>query len=377
MFNWAKQQLANVAGTQEPIYGPSAIKSVATEAEKTPYTETSRNDLKWLAMDSTSVETHTFYIFGDNGYIALAQLIYSNVAGIRTTCQFNAKVFNSDPSKPHLWASTPLSNHDFNEDKTSFYADDCAMELSEDGTYYTIKSMNDPNAIVNLKITRSTPGFQAGQTGTTLYGTDLENPWGSMRHVFWPRCVSEGTITTKDGPMDFKGKAFFAYALQGMKPHHAASRWNFLNFQGPTYSALLMEFTSTPSYGSTLVDVGSIVKDGEIVIAGVDCKATHTKVKNDSENDWPEPSDAKYHWTGKTKDGKAVEATVEGPLGERVDRVDVMAEVPGFVKTIVAAAAGTKPYIYQYHPKLSLKLKIGDEEIVEEGTIFTEATFIS
>jgi hypothetical protein len=24
-----------------------------------------------------------------------------------------------------------------------------------------------------------------------------------------------------------------------------------------------------------------------------------------------------------------------------------MAEVPGFVKTIVAAAAGTKPYIYQ------------------------------
>ncbi|KNB07459.1 survival factor 1 [Fusarium oxysporum f. sp. lycopersici 4287] len=335
MFNWAKQQLANVAGTQEPIYGPSAIKSVATEAEKTPYTEISRNDLKWQAMDSTSVETHTFYIFGDNGYIALAQLIYSNVAGIRTTCQFNAKVFSSDPSKPHLWASTPLNNHDFNEDKTT------------------------------------------GTTGTTLYGTDLENPWGSMRHAFWPRCVSEGTITTKDGPMDFKGKAFFAYALQGMKPHHAASRWNFLNFQGPTYSAVLMEFTSTPSYGSTLVNVGGIVKDGEIVIGGVDNTATHTQVKKDSENDWPEPSDAKYTWAGKTKDGKAVEASVEGSLGERVDRVDVMAEVPGFVKTIVAAAAGTKPYIYQYHPKLSLKMKIGDEEIVEEGTIFTEATFIS
>lgn len=377
MFNWAKQQLANVAGTQEPIYGPSAIKSVATEAEKTPYTEISRNDLKWQAMDSTSVETHTFYIFGDNGQIALAQLIYSNVAGIRTTCQFNAKVFSSDPSKPHLWASTPLSNHDFNEDKTSFYADDCAIELSEDGTYYTIKSMNEPNAIVNLKITRSTPGFQAGTTGTTLYGTDMANPWGSMRHAFWPRCVSEGTITTKDGPMDFKGKAFFAYALQGMKPHHAASRWNFLNFQGPTYSAVLMEFTSTPSYGSTLVNVGGIAKDGEIVIGGVDNTATHTQVKKDSENDWPEPSDAKYTWAGKTKDGKAVEASVEGSLGERVDRVDVMAEVPGFVKTIVAAAAGTKPYIYQYHPKLSLKLKIGDEEIVEEGTIFTEATFIS
>ncbi|KAF4454506.1 survival factor 1 [Fusarium austroafricanum] len=377
MFNWAKQQLANVAGTQEPIYGPSAIRSVAVEAEKTPYTETTRDDLKFQTLDSTSVETQVFYIFGDNGQIALAQVIYSNVAGIRVTCQFNAKVFSSDSSKPHLWASTPLSNHDFSEDKTNFYADDCAVELSEDGTYYTIKSMNDQNAIVNLKITRSTPGFQAGTTGKTLYGTDLANPWGSMRHAFWPRCVSEGTITTKDGPIDFKGKAFFAYALQGMKPHHLASRWNFLNFQGPTYSAVIMEFTSTPSYGSTVVNVGGIVKDGEIIMAGCNSTATHTKVKKDSENDWPEPSDVKYTWFGTTKDGKVVEASIEGPLGERVDRVDVMAEVPGFVKTIVAAAAGTKPYIYQYHPKLSLKLKVGDEEIVEEGDILTEATFIS
>ncbi|KAL2691743.1 putative cell survival pathways protein [[Neocosmospora] mangrovei] len=377
MFNWAKQQLANVAGTQEPIYGPEAIKSVAVETEKTPFTESKREDLKWQAMDSTSVETQTIYIFGENNHVALLQVIYSNVAGIRTTCQFNCKVFYPDRSKPILWCSTPLSNHDFSEDMASFYADDLAVELSEDGTFYTIKSMNDERAIVNLKLTRTSPGFQAGATGKTLYGTDLENPWGSMRHVFWPRCVAEGTITTDEGPLDFKGRGFYVYALQGMKPHHAASRWNFVNFQGPTYSAVMMEFTSTPSYGSTLVNVGGIAKDGEIIIGGSKNTATHTQVKNDSENDWPEPSHAKYTWSGTDKDGKTIEATSEGPLEERVDRVDVMAEVPGFVKTIVAAAAGTKPYIYQYHPKLPLKLKIGDQEIVEEGTIFTEATFIS
>jgi hypothetical protein len=76
-----------------------------------------------------------------------------------------------------------------------------------------------------------------------------------------------------------------------------------------------------------------------------------------------------------------------------------MAEVPGFIKKIVAGAAGTKPYIYQvcihnpspqvdyinsdrtqYSPhetKVVLKVKIGDEEVVEEGRLFTEATFIS
>jgi hypothetical protein len=86
--NTDRYRLANVAGTQEPIYGPSAIKSVATETEKTPYTELSRDDLKWQAMDSTSVETESFYIFGDNGYIALAQVLYSNVAYVpHSLCQ--------------------------------------------------------------------------------------------------------------------------------------------------------------------------------------------------------------------------------------------------------------------------------------------------
>lgn len=69
-----------MAGTQEPIYGPSAIKSVAEEAKTTPYTEITRDDLKWQAMDSTSVETQTFYFMSDSGRLAMAQVIYSNVA---------------------------------------------------------------------------------------------------------------------------------------------------------------------------------------------------------------------------------------------------------------------------------------------------------
>ncbi|KAI3332115.1 survival factor 1 [Xylariaceae sp. AK1471] len=378
MFNWAKQTLANVVGTEEPIYGPSAIKSVAEDAKSTPYTEITRDDLKWVAMDQTSVETQVFYFMADSGHIGLAQIIYSNVAGIRTTVQFNSKIFYTDGSKPHLWCSTPLTDCDFSDDKTSFYAKDCAVELSEDGKSYTIKSMNDPRSVVNLKVTRVTPGFVAGKDGKTLYGTDLSNPWGSMRHAFWPRCEAEGSIVTPDGPVDLKGKALFVMCLQGMKPHHAAAQWNFLEFQGPNYSAMLMEFTTPPSYGCTVVDVGAIVKDGEIITAGTTCRATHTKTKQDTVNDWPEPIEAKFAWSGTTKDGKSVEAVIEGPL-ERQDCVDVMAEVPGFVKTIVANAAGTKPYIYQFapHKPVALKLKLGDEEITEEGRLFSEATFIS
>ena len=75
-------RLANVAGTQEPEYGPTAIKSVAQEAKETetPYTELTRDDLKWKALEWTSVETQTFYLLSDEGRVAFLQVIYSNVA---------------------------------------------------------------------------------------------------------------------------------------------------------------------------------------------------------------------------------------------------------------------------------------------------------
>lgn len=72
--------LANVAGTQEPIYGPTAIQPVTKQAETVPYTELKKEDLKWKVLNSTSVETQTFYFTTDSGHVAFAQVIYSNVA---------------------------------------------------------------------------------------------------------------------------------------------------------------------------------------------------------------------------------------------------------------------------------------------------------
>lgn len=252
-----------------------------------------------------------------------------------------------------MWCSDELSNADYSEDKLNFYADNLAVELSDDGKSYTVKSMVNEDALINLTVSSKTPAFVVGKDGNTLYGTDPKNPWGRMRHAFWPRCVAEGTVTTKDGTIDFKGKAFFVHALQGMKPHHAAARWNFVEFQGKDYSAMMMEFTTPTSYASTTVNVGAIVKDGEVVYAGCGNTAEHITTTTDTDNDWPAPEQVKYSWTGKTTDGKALEAIIEGSLNKCLDRVDVMAEVPAFVKSIIAAAAGTKPYVYQVSDFLS------------------------
>lgn len=66
-------------GITEPIYGPSGIQSVAEQAKETPYTELKKDDLAWEVMDSTNVETKSFYMTSDEGHIGMAQVIYSNV----------------------------------------------------------------------------------------------------------------------------------------------------------------------------------------------------------------------------------------------------------------------------------------------------------
>jgi hypothetical protein len=140
-----------------------------------------------------------------------------------------------------------------------------------------------------------------------------------------------------------------------------------------------MNYTTPPSYGDTQVTVGVVSKTGEILFTGAspETKVEHTEVKGDPENDWPEPSALHVTWAGKTSDGKDAKAVLEGSLGPRADRMDVMGELPKFVKQIVAGASGAKPYIYQYTPKMTLKLDIGGDVSEEEGQLFMEATFIT
>ena len=99
-----------------------------------------------------------------------------------------------------------------------------------------------------------------------------------------------------------------------------------------------MEFTTPPSYGSTVVNVGAIAVDGQILFGGVDNSADHTEKMDDP--DWPAPTALKLQWNGATKDGKTAKAELAGEIGERFEKVDVMAEVPAFIKTIVGGVVG-------------------------------------
>lgn len=147
--------------------------------------------------------------------------IDSTYRGIHTTAQFNSKIFNLKGDGPHNWHSDPLYNFMFDESMLSFGADNLTVTLHEDGNSYSIKSAVNEDSLVDLTFSRASPGFVIGKNGTTTFGTDPENPWGSMSHAFWPRCAVQGTIKTKEQIFDLTGRGMFIHALQGMKPHHA------------------------------------------------------------------------------------------------------------------------------------------------------------
>jgi hypothetical protein len=140
----------------------------------------------------------------------------------------------------------------------------------------------------------------------------------------------------------------YVHAVQGMKPHHAACKWNFADFQGKNMSAVMMEFTTPPSYGSQVVNIGAIVnKDGSLLAAMIENAAIHKTTERDDETGWDAPTSLELSWMGVTKDGVEVTALTESDLKNKVERVDVLAEIPAFIKAFIAGVAGTKPFIYQ------------------------------
>ncbi|BFZ56699.1 Putative cell survival pathways protein [Savitreella phatthalungensis] len=392
--SWIKSGVAAVAGTAEPEYGSGAVQSICDKfTPEQAFSAFTTEDYRWIAPDwGSNVETQTFYVTTDE-YICFAQIIHSNPTGLSYTAQFTCRVFSTKDASQNAWSSTTLENFSIENDGRDFRAKGVSVRLSEDNTTYTLKMNCAAETIVDLKVKRETSGFKIGRDGTTTYGTDPAKPWGSMRHLFWPRCTATGTILVRGAPIDVvDAPAEFIHALQGMKPHHAARRWNFANFQGKAYSATMMEFTTPSSYADTVINIGGIATaEGKILAATCQNTATHLASQKDDATDWPEPTQIEFVWKGVTsndlaeddvrKGGKTVEAklTTAADLHKRrLERVDVLAEIPPWLKKIAHGVSGTKPFIYQYAERdAELVLTVDGKTVTDKGTLFIEATFIS
>lgn len=378
MWKALQSGLSAIAGTVEPEYGPDAIHPV-----KDTFRATTSADFNFQNPTGTNVETMTFY-FSTKTHSGFFQILHSNVMDIQITAQMNFKIFDLDKEtgkagEEMIWRSIKLEDFEI-VNGHDFKAKNVTVTLENDNTYH-IKSTFDSESKVDLKFIRVGDGVIFGENGTTLYGDDIEDPWGSMRHSFWPRCKTEGHIEIlkavdpeadkltyeSERKIEINDLGMYVMALQGMKPHHAAATWDFLNYQSENYSAVIMEFTTPISYARTKVSVGMVLNsDGKVIVATKNIDTKHLNERHDEESGWEVPQAISYDFDGKVQ--------VKGELKNLIERVDVMAEIPGFVKSIASAASGTKPYIFQFGNWFEIDVN-GSQK--ETGWSYSESTFIS
>ncbi|KZT20138.1 survival factor 1 [Neolentinus lepideus HHB14362 ss-1] len=402
---------------------------VSSRPDSDLFGELEPKDTEWQATTSGFItETQIWYTTLEDGTSVMVQVIHSSVGVWYPTIQLTCKIVNPN-TKEKIWRSVNVTNFVSPPpglDKRSSKCDQFTIKHAthEDSDYpesYAINANFSDDLQVSLEIKRpaSAPGFKVGKGpkgGYSYFGPDPENAEGYVIHRFWPRYVGTGHIIHKGQASPIQGPGMFVHAIQGMRPNLVASRWNFANFQSNEsggFSAIQMDFTTTDAYGRkgagsgfVTVSVGSLVIDGKLALvtaetkwpdealperADVMSRAVHLKPVHDPDTGYDAPTEIVYRWAGPSIGGGGpVDATLQVPLGDPsnydglIEKVDVLAEIPYVLKTVVNYVAGTKPYIYQWLKDVKLVVKGPDsllpglsEGLTVEGKLYSEATFIS
>jgi len=383
-------------------------------------------DTEWTCAGGFVTETQIFYNFTEDGTTVMVQVIHSSV-GLWPQIQLTARIYDPN-TKETTWKSvnvsnfvTPIPGLDKRSSKSDQFTITHKTNSSDHPESYSIIANYGDDLKISLEAARpaAIPGYKIGQGakgGFSYFGPDAEKPEGYVIHRFWPRFKATGHIIRNGQATEFKGPGMFVHAIQGMRPNLVAASWNFAHFQSDLYdgvSAIQMEFTTIDAYGKrgagsgfAKVNVGSVVVGGKLATVtaqttwpgedqkeGVVSKATHAHQVLDPDTGYQQPAEITFEWSGPSvvsgSEG-TVEAKVVVNVGPPsapnglIEKVDVLAEIPTFVKAVVSYVAGTKPYIYQWVNPATLVIK-GPDSLVPglsgglevEGRLYNEATFIS
>lgn len=309
------------------------------------------------------------------------------------TIQFTCKIYNPN-TKETVWRSINVNNFVTPPpglDKRSCKADEFSITCkpTTDPAHpetYVIRANLSDDLQVSLDVLRpaSVPGFKVGQGpkgGFSYFGPDVNKPDGYVVHRFWPHTIANGHIIRKGQASTIKGIGMFVHAIQGMRPNLVASRWNFANFQSSAHggvSAIQMEFTTLDTHGrhgagsgGVTVNVGSLVLGGKLAVVTAETKwpdevaeesapvisrVTHVEPVQDADTGYRKPRALDFRWAGPsilTVPQGTITASLSVDVGDLahpkglIEKVDVLAEIPYVIKTMVNYVAGTKPYIYQ------------------------------
>lgn len=240
-----------------------------------------------------------------------------------------------------------------------------------------------PEVVVSLDFTRVDRGFKVGEGKTYLGGGDQSSAAGFVSHKFWPRAVAKGTFIIDKVLHEVEGNGMFIHAIQGMQPQLIASNWNFVDFQAPNAALSMMQFQTTKQYGAININQGSIVLNEKLISVSVENTVELLDLQKDPDTDYDIPQHIKLTWKGKTikeegsqEEPKDVTVTMTVAVKNLVDKIDVLNEIPWFLKKLVQTFV-VKPYIYQWLDTATAEIVVGEEKVQVEGRCFQELVFVS
>ncbi|KAI9262231.1 oxidative stress survival, Svf1-like protein [Phascolomyces articulosus] len=382
MASWFSQlssTVSNVTGLGSTVEAVKTYADTVTDGQY--YSQLTEHDLDWTLADGSSTENQVFYVTTKSGAFAFVQLIHSNIGIWNPTVSFTCRFYDPN-SKTNAFKNINMSyKFELSADRRSVKTDHFNITLDPTQTTYKIE-ITHPELVVSMDFTRVDRGFKVGE-GKTYLGGDQSSAAGFVSHKWWPRAVAKGTFIVDKVLHEVEGDGMFIHAIQGMQPQLIASNWNFCDFQSDEASLSMMQFTTTKQYGAVNINQGSITLNGKLVSVSVENHIELLDLVKDEETEYDIPQKIKLTWKGKTikeegdeSPAQDVNVTMIVTIKNLVDKIDVLNEIPWFLKKLVQTFV-VKPYIYQWLDTASAEITVGDEKVVTEGRCFQELVFVS
>ncbi|KAJ2897530.1 putative cell survival pathways protein [Coemansia aciculifera] len=347
-------------------------------------TQTVVKDFAWLR-DSIGSETQTMYFHLDNGCVGFVQIAWAYLA-LTKTIETNAMFYV--PGHPCVFETHNGHSLQVKKDSHEYECKGLSMSWDQDHTKLSIKYTAGKErdaakgVAASFEFVRKSEGYKIGD-GRNYVGV------GTAAHYFYP--AGEVTAKGEIGSIKFesKGTALFIHAHSGnIMPYNVGAEWNMNFFTGHREGAPkedkdrvtfhILQYETPENAGSVNCSNAALTENNNLKAVFWDTTVEHFDVvKDENGSGYDIPRRIVFTSTGKTVDGKNVKAVFDARPSLRLHDIDVLGEMPYFIRRIVQTLI-TKPFIferYEEDAKISIQVE-GEEPYNIVGVAFHEHTLM-